>query len=650
MAQILPSDSRYRSLRGISRRVEQAILVTLTVMGALWTLELPGYLGFTWYREQYLGLFWGLVLAGVFLVVPATRASSRDRVPWFDWVAAFGGLAVGLNLTFDYERLLFESALATPDKVLMGALAMVLLIEATRRLVGTALLVMLLLFVAYGATAEFMPGLLNGSGASLERLSIYLYIDTNALLGIPLVVAATIVLAFILLGQTLFATGGGRFFTDLAMAAMGRYRGGPAKIAVLASSLFGTISGTAVSNVVTTGIVTIPLMRNNGYRKEVAGAVEAVASTGGQIMPPVMGAAAFLIAEFLEISYGAVVLAALVPALLYYLLVFIQVDLTAAKDGLAGLPASQLPRLREVMRGGWVFLVPLAVLIYALFWMNFPAGKAGMAAVGAVVLVTVFRKATRPNLSKVIEILAGTGRALLEIGVITGIAGVIIGVLNLSGLGFSVSLALVQIGEHSLILLLLLAALMSIILGMGMPTVSVYILLAVLVAPSLEKLGLSPIAAHLFILYFGLLSMITPPVAIASFAAAAIAGGEPLRTGWESVKLGAMAYVVPFIFIFSQELLLQGTVGGIIWAVATTALGAFFFAVALTGYLFSAVSPIARFAYFAAAIALFFNFDFSDGVGGWLNVAGLVGGGVLFATQRARRRATIKTDAPPDRA
>ena len=646
MAQTLTSDTRFRSLRGVSRTVEQALLVTLTVAGALWTLELPGYVGFTWYREQYLGLFWALVLAGAFLVVPATRASPRDRVPWYDWLAALGALAVGLNLTVDYERLLFESALATPDKYLMGALAMALLVEATRRLVGTALLVMLLVFVAYGATAEYMPGLLNGSGASLERLSIYLYIDTNALLGIPLVVAATIVLAFILLGQTLFATGGGRFFTDLAMAAMGRYRGGPAKIAVLASSLFGTISGTAVSNVVTTGIVTIPLMRNNGYRREVAGAVEAVASTGGQIMPPVMGAAAFLIAEFLEISYAAVVLAALVPALLYYLLLFIQVDLTAAKEGLAGLPASKLPRLGEVMRGGWVFLAPLVVLIYALFWMNFPAGKAGMTAVGATVLVTVFRKATRPNLTKVIEILAGTGRALLEIGVITGIAGVIIGVLNLSGLGFSVSLALVQIGEHSLLLLLLLAALMSIILGMGMPTVSVYILLAVLVAPSLEKLGLSPIAAHLFILYFGLLSMITPPVAIASFAAAAISGGDPLRTGWESVKLGAMAYVVPFIFIFSQELLLQGTFLGIVWAVGTTALGAFFLAVALSGYLFSSLSPLVRLAYFASAIALFFNFGFNDGMGGWLNVAGLLVGLSMLAANRTRRSEAAKRDAP----
>jgi TRAP transporter 4TM/12TM fusion protein len=359
-----------------------------------------------------------------------------------------------------------------------------------------------------------------------------------------------------------------------------------------------------------------------------------------------MGAAAFLIAEFLEISYAAVVLAALVPALLYYLLLFIQVDLTAAKEGLAGLPASKLPRLGEVMRGGWVFLAPLVVLIYALFWMNFPAGKAGMTAVGATVLVTVFRKATRPNLTKVIEILAGTGRALLEIGVITGIAGVIIGVLNLSGLGFSVSLALVQIGEHSLLLLLLLAALMSIILGMGMPTVSVYILLAVLVAPSLEKLGLSPIAAHLFILYFGLLSMITPPVAIASFAAAAISGGDPLRTGWESVKLGAMAYVVPFIFIFSQELLLQGTFLGIVWAVGTTALGAFFLAVALSGYLFSSLSPLVRLAYFASAIALFFNFGFNDGMGGWLNVAGLLVGLSMLAANRTRRSEAAKRDAP----
>ncbi len=654
-----PAPSKYRRLKGFPRLLEVAILSSLTFTGALWAVDLAGFLELAILREQYLGLFWAQILSAVFLLVPASRRAARDRVPWYDWIAVALSLTVGLNVMFFYPTLLYTSAIATPDKVLLGVASLVLLIEGTRRQVGTALLVILLFFLTYGATAEYWPGLLNGSAATLPRLAIYLYLDTNALLGVPMGVAATIVLSFILLGQALFATGGGAFFTNLAMASMGRFRGGPAKIAVVASTLFGTISGTAVSNVVTTGIITIPMMRNNGYRKETAAAVEAVASTGGQIMPPVMGAAAFLMAEFLEISYGEVVLAALVPALLYYFLLFIQVDLEAAKHGLAGLPADQLPKAGPVMWEGWKFLLPLAVLIYVLFWLNFPPGKAGLTAVGAVMVVALFPRLSRSRavaeagglmgwvlgglaafVTKAFWILVDTGRALLEIGIITGIAGIIIGVLNLSGLGFSVSFAMEQIGGNSLIILLLLTAVLCIVLGMGMPTASVYILLAVLIAPALEKLGLEPIAAHLFIFYFGLLSMITPPVAIASYAAAALAGSDPMRTAWSSVKLGAMAYIVPFIFIFSQELLLRGPILEILWSIASTALGAFLVGVGLAGYLFRSLRWLPRMVLMVCACALFFHHGFAGNMGYWLNAGGALVGLALIAAERnlARRR------------
>jgi len=478
----------------------------------------------------------------------------------------------------------------------------------------------------------------EGDGHGVLLLRIFLGDSDRLDLGLPLIVASGIVLPFVLLGQSLFATGGGSFFTDLAMALMGKYRGGPAKVAIFGSTLFGTISGTAVSNVVTTGIITIPLMKKNRYRPEVAGAVEAVASTGGQIMPPVMGSAAFLIAEFLEMPYSQVVVAALVPALLYYFVLFVQVDLEAAKHNITGLPAESLPKIWGVLGKGWQFLLPLAVLIYGLFFLNFPPGKAGMVAVGSLIFVALFSKTARPSGPEVGKVLKGTGRALLEISVITGIAGTIIGVLNLSGLGFSVSLSLVHLGGNSLFLLLVLAALLSILLGMGMPTVSVYILLAMLVAPALEKLGLMPIAAHLFLLYFGILSMITPPVAIASFAAAAVAGTEPMRTGWESVKLGIMAYIVPFIFVYSPALLLKGSILDILWTVGRASLGAFLLGVALRGFLYRKISLPMRGLMIVCAGGLFMGHASLGGGGAWLNIGGAALGIAMVAIERLRFR------------
>ena len=657
--------------------LEVFLLGLLILLGLLWVADVHTYLGFSFYREQYMGLFWALILGAVFLLVPAIASAPRDRVPWYDWIGFGLSLVVGLNVAINYQRLIYEIAIVTPEKWVLGALSLLLLIEATRRLVGKALLTILIVFILYGAFAEYMPGLLEGSRASYGRLVIYLYLDSNAHLGIPIRVASGIVLIYILLGNALFATGGGKFFTDLAMAMMGRFRGGPAKIAVVASTLFGTISGSAVSNVVTTGIITIPMMKTNRYRKEMAGAVEAVASTGGQIMPPVMGAAGFLIAEFLEISYGEVVLAAIMPALLYYFLLFIQVDLEAAKYGLAGLPASQLPKLKTVLRKGWLFILPLLVLIYSLFWLHYPPGKAGLYAVISVFLIplvnkyaplvvlvdalfshyfapdkaglaalilffliSLVKKSTGMNWKTTRVIITGTGRGLLEIGVITGIAGIIIGTLNLSGLGFNISYALVTLGGENIILLLLLAALVSIFLGMGMPTVSVYILLAVLIAPALEELGVVPMSAHLFIFYFGLLSMITPPVAIASYAAAAVAQSEPIRTGWESVKLGAMAYIVPFIFVFAPGLLLRGSVLDVLWAIVSTALGAIWLGFGLSGFLFRLLGFSPRLLFIMCALALFFDHSYLDGFGYWLNIGGATVGSALWAVERFQSQRT----------
>ncbi|MBI2371878.1 MAG: TRAP transporter fused permease subunit [Deltaproteobacteria bacterium] len=619
--------SRYRWLPGPLGTAQRLVLGAITLLGGLFTLELYAYLGQAVYREQYLGLFLALILVGVFLSVPANRRAPPERLPWYDLLFAILGLVAGLYVAIQYPALVYTQAFVTPDKWLLGGIAILLLLEATRRVVGWSLVVIVAAFILYAHFSYLLPGIFYARGQGWGRVATYLYLDTNGLLGLVFWVAAAIVLPYVLLGQALFQTGGGRFFTDLALALMGRFRGGPAKMAVVASSLFGTISGNAVSNVVSTGIVTIPLMKGQGYRPHVAGAVEAVASTGGQIMPPVMGAAAFLMAELLEVPYPSVVIAAVIPALLYYVTLFVQVDLEAARHGLRGLARTEVPRARDVLRRGWVFLLPLVVLLYALFGLSFQAGKAGMAAVLAVLLLALVTPGARLTWPGLGQILVETGRGVLDVGIITGVAGFVIGVLNLSGLGFALSLGLVQVGGESLLLLLLLAAVVSIILGMGMPTVAVYILLAVLVAPALTRLGVDPMAAHLFIFYFGLMSLVTPPVCVATYAAAALAGANMWQTGLEAVRLGIVAYIVPFLFVYAPALLMKGPPWQVALAVGTAVAGAGLLGVAMSGFLFRPLPAWKRVALGAGAVGLLIPV----GVGGALGwISDLVGVGLVL--------------------
>jgi TRAP transporter 4TM/12TM fusion protein len=385
---------------------------------------------------------------------------------------------------------------------------------------------------------------------------------------------------------------------------MGRFRGGQAKIAIVSSSLFGNISGSAVANVVVDGAFTIPMMKRAGYPPPVASAVEAVSSTGGQIMPPVMGAAAFLIAEYLGMPYAQVALAALVPAILYYVALFIQVDLLAARGGMVGLPRDQLPRLWPVLKRSAGFVVPLLVLILWMFVYNRRPEEAGLLAAVSGVVVGFLTPGVKLGPREFVKIFLGTGRSVLEIAAITGLAGVVIGVLQLTGLGFTLTLTLLNIGQSSSILLLILTAIVSVILGMGMPTTAVYVLLAVLVAPGLAKLGIMPIAAHLFIFYFGMLSMITPPVCIASYAAATIGKTDPIKTGWEAMRLCSIAYVVPFLFVFSPSLLLIGHWYEVVVSVLTAIVGAILLGVGIVGYLFRPAGAVKRLLFVAAAMGL----------------------------------------------
>jgi TRAP transporter 4TM/12TM fusion protein len=594
---------RSRELSGLAGWATHALLIAIPLSGMFFLLDVPQRFDWQVFHEQYIGLFLALSLGAIFLLIPGSRRHVQ-RIPWYDALAAALGLIVGLYVFVKFPEISNSLGDIYTERVILGAITVILLAEACRRLVGWPLVIIASVFIFYAFFAYLFPGDFYGRGWSIGRLATYLYLDANGIIGQPLQIGASIVLVFVLFGEALYAIGGAAFLSDFALAVMGRFRGGQAKIAIVSSSLFGNISGSAVANVVVDGAFTIPMMKKAGYPAPVAAAIEAVASTGGQIMPPVMGAAAFLIAEYLAIPYAQVALAALVPALLYYIALFIQVDLLAARNGIYGMPPAELPRLLPVLRRSAGFVVPLTVLIIWMFFLNRRPEEAGLLAVASALVVGFLTPGVKLGPRELLNILINTGRGMLEIAAITGLAGVVIGVLQLTGLGFTLTLTLLNVGQNSAILLLVLTAIVSIILGMGMPTTAVYVLLAVLVAPGLSKLGILPIAAHLFIFYFGMLSMVTPPVCLASYAAASIGKTDPVRTGWEAMRLCAIAYVVPFLFVFSPALLLIGSWHAVAISIATAIVGAVLLGIGLVGYLFRPIGVLKRFLFLVAAAGL----------------------------------------------
>ena len=595
---------RGRELRGLLNGIGRALLMAIPLSGIFFLLNVPQHIGWLVFNEQYMGLFLGVALCATFLLIPASPTDTRQVFPWYDLIAAGAGLVVGLYIFVYYPSIVNSLGDISLERVVLGCATVLLLAEASRRLVGWPLVIIAACFLLYALFAYLFPGDFYGRGWSIGRLATYLYLDANGIFGQALQVGASIVVVFVIFGEVLYVVGGAAFLSDFSLALMGRFRGGQAKIAIVSSSLFGNISGSAVANVVVDGAFTIPMMKKAGYPAPVAAAVEAVASTGGQIMPPVMGAAAFLIAEYLQIPYASVALAALVPALLYYVALFIQVDLLAAREGIHGLPQSDLPRMLPVLRRSATFIVPLAVLIVLMFFLNRRPEEAGLIAALAALIIGALTPGVKVGRQELAKILVNSGRGMLEIAAITGLAGVVIGVLQLTGLGFTLTLTLLNIGQSNAVLLLVLTALVSIILGMGMPTTAVYVLLAVLVAPGLAKLGILPIAAHLFIFYFGMLSMVTPPVCMASYAAASIGKADPVKTGWDAMRLCSIAYIVPFLFVFSPSLLLVGQWYEVALSVTTAIIGAILLGVGMVGYLFRPIRWPKRLLFLAAATAL----------------------------------------------
>ena len=616
-----------------------ALFVTLSI---IWTFQVPSRLGISVYKEQFLLLCLGFSGAIVFLTYRVSRKKTANP-PLIDWALALLTLGLTAYIAWYYEWFLENAAYKPPLMLVLAAIVILLVMEGLRRVSGWVLFSIVIVFMVYGLLAHLVPAPLTGTRTNIDELAIYLAFDTNALIGIPLGVATTIVVIFIFMGQVLFNTGGGEFVTDIAMATMGRRRGGAAKISVLASGLFGTISGSAISNATTVGVVTIPLMQRSGYTAVDAGAIEANASTGGQFMPPVMGAAAFLMAEFLEIPYSDVVVAAAIPALLYYFAIFVQVDLVAARDRIRFL-ADDLPKAREVLRAGWHFIVPFVVLIYALFELAAEAEVAALYAALTIIVLGALRayKGQRMTLRSLAASFWGAGIATTELVMIVAAAGFVIGILNKSGGGFALTLFLVKLGGGNLYILLLMAALICIVLGMGMPTTGVYVLLAALVAPSLIEAGVAKLSAHMFILYFGMMSMITPPIALAAFAAASISQADPMKTGFVAMRMGWVAYVIPFLFVLSPTLLAVGAPWKIALNAATAIIGVYIVSVAMTGYFTRPLTLVPRVLLGAAGLAAVFP-DTAIGASGIMDLAGIaLASAVLGREWLAVRAATTQ--------
>ena len=443
--------------------------------------------------------------------------------------------------------------------IIVGALFMILLFDSTRRAVGWAMVLVAGFFVTHALYADKFFGFFYGPPTSFDKFIDTLFMTSDGIFGIPLYVASTYIVLFIIFGSILIRSGVGRFFVDLAISLTGHRVGGPAKAAVVASGMTGTVYGSAVANVVTTGSFTIPLMKNYGYRPRFAAAVEACASSGGQITPPIMGAAAFIMAEFLETSYSFVILAAILPAFLYFATIYFMVHVEAEKHGIEKIDKSRLPNVLEVLKDGWHMLISLGVLI-GLLIIGYTAMTAGFWSIVSVILLSFLKSKTRMSVVDILSALEGGIKSTVPVTIACACAGVIIGSVFVSGLGLKFTQSVIDLSGGNLFPLLCLTAVAAIILGMGMTTTAVYITVAALIVPSLVKAGILPVAAHMFAFYFGVVSSITPPVALASFAAAAIAKSPPMATAFESSKVGIAKYIVPFAFVYNPSLLLQGPI------------------------------------------------------------------------------------------
>ena len=520
------------------------------------------FIGYTQLNTEYFYLLIACMLPFTFLIFPVSDAAPLDRVPWYDVALFLATLAASAYLMANVRKaaeLGWEFAGAPMPVIIAGFALWVLLMEGLRRTGGWSLLFSVLPFTVYPLFADQRwLGPLRGQQSTLEQATAYHTLSNESVLGIPIQAFADTVIGFLVFGTALMMTGAGKFFINLAFALCGTFRGGAAKVGIFASGLLGMMSGSIVSNVLTAGTMTIPVMKRTGFRASYAGAIEACASTGAVLAPPVMGATAFVIAQFLNISYAEVAVAAIIPALLYYVGLFMQVDAYAGRNNLKGIPRGELPSIATTLKKGWYYVFVIALLIVMLLHFKRESHAPFYATALLLVLNQLFSKQTRWTLSSIPRFLEVNGRTFVELIAILAGCGLLIGAFSMTGVVSSLANDLLRLAGNNVFLLLAMCAVTSLVLGLGLTTTACYIFLAILVAPALEKLGLNKMAVHMFIFYWGMLSSITPPVAIASFAAAGIAGAPAMKTGWESMRVGSIIYFIPFFFVLAPSLLLQG--------------------------------------------------------------------------------------------
>lgn len=530
-----------------------------------------------------------------FLLFPPTKHSPRNTLPWYDIVLGLIGAACWLYIVVNFDSLVRRSGNNTPLDVAIGIVGILVLFESCRRIVGLPIMIIAGSFIVFAFAGKYLPGFLHHRGYSLQRVVCHLFYNTEGIMGTPIGACSTFIFLFILFGALLEKTGIGHFFIDVCNALAGGASGGPAKVAVLSSALLGTVSGSSVSNTVGSGSFTIPMMKKLGYKGEFAGAVEAAASTGGQIMPPIMGAAAFLMAESLGLPYITIVKAAIVPAILYFTGIFITVHLEAKKLGLKGLPKEQLPRFMPLLLKKGYMILPLVVIIYFLC-----AGKTAVFAalmgiiacvlVGFGVSVSDLAHGRKPSFGgkDIVEIMCTAARNIISVAIACGMAGIIIGIVTLTGLGLRLGNGLVMLAHGKLLLTLVFTMVASIILGMGAPTTANYLITSTITAGAIISLGIEPLAAHMFAFYFGIIADVTPPVALAAIAGAAIAKAKPMKTALNATKLAIGAFIIPYMFVYnSKMLMINASALSVVMIIVTAILGMFGISVALEGYGFN---------------------------------------------------------------
>ncbi len=537
----------------------------------------------------------GLVLILGFVSYPAFKNSSRKKVAWYDWVLIALSISMPVYVFIRYLEWTSSGYRPSTLDLIMGTILIALVLECSRRISGPALSILSIVFLAYGLFGRYFPGVFMHRGYDWDRIVQFLTTDTNGIYGSSIKVAATYIVLFIIFGEVMNKSGMGQFFNDIANALAGHTKGGPAKVAVIASGFLGSINGSAVANVVTTGAFTIPLMKKTGYSKEFAGAVEATASVGGQLLPPIMGAAAFVMAETLGVQYPVIIKAAVVPALIYYLGIILQVQMRAEKDKLLGIPKEELPNAKQVLKERGHLIIPIIFLLYMLIFSGLTVLVSAFWTILVTIAVAQLRPISRMSIADIGDAFAASAKSTVSVAIACACVGIVVGISAQTGFALNVASTIISIGQSSIFLTLLFTMVTCMILGMGLPSIPAYLITATIAAPALIELGVPAIAAHMFCFYFAMFANLTPPVALASFAAAGLSGGDPMKTGVASVKLALAGFIVPFMFVFNQQLLLENVtfLTGIQVAV-TACIGVFLIALFAEGYFLTKANAIIR--------------------------------------------------------